>query len=885
MATNIKKPDAANANSSLTNEIVGIVLLAVGVLLALCLLTYNSADPSFNTASRETTANFIGAVGANIAAVLLQTFGLAAYLLPILILLAAWRAFWSENLIVPLVRVVGFVLLVIGVSALLPLLGFGLFFDKSVPAGGLIGAVVAGFLSYGLGTVGSIVLLAAVCAAAFLLVSGVSYQPLIVQVKMWFDALRQKISDWREHEKHQSKLRLEKRRDARLNSLLESERSQKNQDLPAETETVKKSNGKSAQTAGETAEIAQKDVFSATISRVSDWLRNLLERLKHPPEDFKFVQETEKTDSPPASNEFSETVEFDDFREKIEITPRAATAESARKSAAHSENYVENDGVFGADEITDGFDRDITIQPLKYGDAIEPEFADEDPVKSDSERILPKPRVHIPLGEYELPPSEYLNEAPARIQHQDTELLDIAHTLTDKCREFKANGSVVNICPGPVVTTYEYKLDAGVKFTTISGLVDDLCLGLQAESVRIDRIPGKAYVGVEVPNPRRETIYLREVLESRSFHDSKSLLSIALGKTVDGLNYTADLSKMPHLLVAGATGAGKSVGVNGLIVSILYKARPDEVKFIMIDPKQVELNLYADIPHLATPIITDPKRAAIALKWAVVEMERRYKVLSSWYTRNIDGYNAEVHRRNAIKEFDENGEPYKALPYIVIIVDEFADLMMVARGEVEESITRLAQKARAVGVHLVLATQRPSVDVVTGLIKANFPCRIAFRVSSSIDSKTIIGGGGAEHLLGRGDMLFLPPGTSRLMRIHGAFVDENEIQKIVEHIKAQSAPEYDTTITQTEEELGGADFDEENQDDLFADALKICVEMKRASTSVLQRRLSIGYGRAAKIIDAMEHAGYVGASEGASKPRQILDKAYERVSDWKEQEN
>jgi S-DNA-T family DNA segregation ATPase FtsK/SpoIIIE len=299
----------------------------------------------------------------------------------------------------------------------------------------------------------------------------------------------------------------------------------------------------------------------------------------------------------------------------------------------------------------------------------------------------------------------------------------------------------------------------------------------------------------------------------------------------------------------------------------------------MIDPKQVELNLYADIPHLATPIITDPKRAAIALKWAVVEMERRYKELSGWYTRNIDGYNAEVHRRNFVEEFDENGEPWKPLPYIVIIVDEFADLMMVARGEVEESITRLAQKARAVGVHLVLATQRPSVDVVTGLIKANFPCRISFRVSSSIDSKTIIGGGGAEHLLGRGDMLFLPPGTSRLMRVHGAFVDESEIGKIVEYVKNQGSPNYDTSITQTDEEAEGADFVDEDRDELFEQALRICVEMKRASTSVLQRRLRIGYGRAAAILDAMERAGYVGQADGASKPRPVLEKAYERVSE------
>jgi S-DNA-T family DNA segregation ATPase FtsK/SpoIIIE len=305
----------------------------------------------------------------------------------------------------------------------------------------------------------------------------------------------------------------------------------------------------------------------------------------------------------------------------------------------------------------------------------------------------------------------------------------------------------------------------------------------------------------------------------------------------------------------------------------------------MVDPKQVELNLYADIPHLATPIITDPKRASIALKWAVVEMERRYKELASWGVRNLEGYNAEVHRRNFIEEFDENGEPYKNLPFIVIIIDEFADLMMVARGEVEESITRLAQKARAVGIHLVLATQRPSVNVITGLIKANFPSRISFRVSSMHDSRTIIDGSGAEHLLGRGDMLFLPPGTSRLVRVHGAFVDEKEIGKIVEFVKEQGAPDYDTTITQSDEETEGFEDADVERDEVFEQALRICVEMKRASTSVLQRRLRIGYGRAAAILDAMEREGFVGQADGASKPRPVLKKAFEMVSDWDMQEN
>ena len=377
---------------------------------------------------------------------------------------------------------------------------------------------------------------------------------------------------------------------------------------------------------------------------------------------------------------------------------------------------------------------------------------------------------------------------------------------------------------------------------------------------------------------KRETIHLREVIESKKFTESSSLLTIALGKKIDGLNYVADLAKMPHLLVAGATGAGKSVGVNTLIVSILYKAKPDEVKFIMVDPKRLELGVYEDIPHLATPIIKDPKRAAIALKWAVSEMEKRYKDLAGWGVRNIDGFNSEVKKRNAQEEFDDDGNPFKTLPYIVIIIDELADLMMVSGKEVEESITRLAQMARAVGIHLVLATQRPSVDVITGLIKANFPSRISFRVSSKVDSRTIIDGNGAERLLGRGDMLFLPPASSQVVRVHGAFVDEKEIFKIVEHIKAQGKPEYDTTITKTEDELDDGGELPGRKDELFWDAVRTVVSAKKASTSLLQRHLRIGYGRAAAILDAMVREGYIGDQDGSSRARPILQKGLRRFA-------
>ena len=521
----------------------------------------------------------------------------------------------------------------------------------------------------------------------------------------------------------------------------------------------------------------------------------------------------------------------------------------------------------------------IPITPTKHTDELDGEILAD---TEDSHEGLVPAKPSRTYDDYTLPSSLLLNPAAPHIEQKEKELLALADSLVEKTREFNVAGKVVNICPGPVVTTYEFKPDPGVKYSRVTGLVDDLCLALKAESVRIDRIPGKAFVGIEVPNSKRETIQLRDVIESKKFRDSESLLTIALGKTIDGLNYVADLAKMPHLLIAGATGAGKSVGVNSLVVSILYKAKPDEVKFIMVDPKRLELGVYADIPHLATPIITDPKRAAISLKWAVTEMERRYKDLAGYGVRNIDGYNAEAKRRNSLEMWDDNGDPHRTLPYIVIIIDELADLMMVSGREVEESITRLAQMARAVGIHLVLATQRPSVDVITGLIKANFPARISFRVSSKVDSRTIIDSNGAEGLLGKGDMLFLPPASSQVIRVHGAFVDEKEIARIVDHIKGQGKPEYDTTITKTEDELDESGDLPGRRDPLFLDALKCVVNAKRGSTSLLQRHLRIGYGRAAAILDAMVKEGYIGDMDGSTRARPVLQKAYEDLQDLAE---
>jgi S-DNA-T family DNA segregation ATPase FtsK/SpoIIIE len=488
----------------------------------------------------------------------------------------------------------------------------------------------------------------------------------------------------------------------------------------------------------------------------------------------------------------------------------------------------------------------------------------------------PEPTAKAPAerrkGDYTLPPVALLDAPKTERKIDERELMDGARLLEEKCREFSVEGAVVQIHPGPVVTTYEFKPDAGVKYSKITSLADDLCLAMQAESVLIDRIPGKSTVGIQIPNHTREQISLRELLESDVYRRSASKLSLALGKTIHGEPYVADLNTMPHLLIAGSTGAGKSVGINAMLTSILYRATPDDVRLILIDPKRLELGMYDDIPHLMTPVVVDPKQAANALRWAVREMEERYKTLAAEGVRNIEQYNRNIQHAIAEKEALPDGEPPKPLPFIVVVIDELADLMMVASNEVEESIARLAQMARAVGIHLILATQRPSVDVITGLIKANLPSRISFRVSSKIDSRTILDGNGAEQLLGRGDMLYLPPASSRFIRLHGPYISEQESARLASFLRKQGKPVYDESITA--EEKTAADAVEMDKDDLYDEAARIVVQSGQASISYLQRRLRIGFSRAARLVDMMEMEGLVSPAAGG-KPREVLvDKAY-----------
>jgi S-DNA-T family DNA segregation ATPase FtsK/SpoIIIE len=445
--------------------------------------------------------------------------------------------------------------------------------------------------------------------------------------------------------------------------------------------------------------------------------------------------------------------------------------------------------------------------------------------------------------------------------------------LEKKLEDFGVHGKVVEVAPGPVITTFEYEPAPGVKINKIVTLTDDLALAMRAISIRIVApIPGKAAIGIEVPNTNRQVVRFKEVIASSAFEKSKSKLTLCLGKDIVGNPVVAELEKMPHLLIAGATGSGKSVALNAMICSLLYKSKPDEVKIIMVDPKRIELSSYDGIPHLITPVVTNPKKATNALFWALREMERRYELLSEMGARNIKQYNNKVAK--AAKPADK--EAPEQLPYIVIVIDELADLMMLSSRDVEVALTRLAQMARAAGIHLILATQRPSVDVLTGIIKANFPTRLTFQVSSRTDSRTIIDTIGAENLLGNGDMLFLPPGTAKLQRIHGAYISEIELSQINAFLRGQEKPDYDEKVTEASA-IQTVGSDDDDYDERYDDAVALITKTRQASISMIQRHLRIGYNRAARIIEKMEKEGIVGPSDGA-KPREVLVGSFDRES-------
>ncbi len=473
-------------------------------------------------------------------------------------------------------------------------------------------------------------------------------------------------------------------------------------------------------------------------------------------------------------------------------------------------------------------------------------------------------------GKFTLPPLDLLDPPkPWDHQMQEGQMVAQAEKLESTLRHFGVEGKVTAIIPGPVVSRFELEPAPGVKISKVTGLTDDLALALKALSIRIVApVPGKAVIGIEIPNPKRQVVALREILADNAYQKSASRLTIALGKDIMGTPVVTDLGRMPHLLIAGATGSGKSVGLNAMILSILFKATPDEVRFLLIDPKRIELSTYEGIPHLLHPVVVNPKEATTALHWAVAEMEKRYALLWDLGVRNIESYNQKAKTMKFDPEQEGEGEPPpRFLPYIVVVIDELADLMLVSSRDTEEYLIRLAQKARASGIHLLVATQRPSVDVITGLIKANFPTRISYQVSSKADSRVILDSVGSERLLGKGDLLFIPPGTSQLTRIHGAFVSDEEVFRAVEFLKAQAAPEFEPGILemQTQEQ---EEEDTGERDEKWDEALALVAETRNASISMLQRRLRIGYNRAARIVETMEREGLVGPSDGL-KAREV----------------
>ena len=756
-------------------EFVGVALFAMALIWIISLVSYEPADPVwfFSTGSHAAPANFAGRVGAFLAELSFQLFGYAAYVIPALMVIIGWNAFWCREVDAVGTKATGGILLFTCVSAFLSLVfGFLEVAGKSFRAGGYVGEFLAKALAEYLNRTGSLIVILTLIFLSVIISTQFSFgrlfAALMAGARESLGGAVASFSDWRE----------------------ERRREQQRRDV------IKKHTQKGA-----------------------------------PPPDIKA----------PAID---------------------ATAAKALKKREAS---------LGGDDAPAAAPAPALASPRSFAPPKPPKVTMPAPALP-----LTEPDGKAPAerrrGEYALPSVALLDASKIERKIDERELMDGARHLEEKCREFSVEGSVAQIHPGPVVTTFEFKPDAGVKYSKITNLSDDLCLAMQAESILIDRIPGKSTVGIQIPNAVREPISLRELLESDAYRRSASKLVLALGKTIHGEPFIADLATMPHLLIAGSTGAGKSVGINGMLTSILYRATPDEVRMIMIDPKRLELGMYEDIPHLMTPVVVDPKQAANALRWAVREMEERYKTLAAEGVRNIEQYNRNIQQAIAEKRTPKDGREPKILPFIVVVIDELADLMMVASNEVEESIARLAQMARAVGIHLILATQRPSVDVITGLIKANLPARIAFRVASKIDSRTILDGNGAEQLLGKGDMLFLPPASSRFIRLHGPYISEQESARLASYLRKQGKPTYDNTITA--EEKPSAEAIAMEKDDLYDEAARIVVQSSQASISYLQRKLRIGFSRAARLVDMMEMEGLVSPADGGKARDVLVDKHY-----------
>jgi S-DNA-T family DNA segregation ATPase FtsK/SpoIIIE len=813
------------------NVFLGLVLMLAALLLMLALVTYHPADPSLNTAADLATPhavrNWIGIFGASLADLLLQSLGITVFLVPLWIGGVGWG--WLRS--IPggsaWLRWTGTLLALVFVPTVFSLLPWHWHWLHALPVEGVVGRLMANMLVGYINIQGAWLVAAVFAAAGLYFASAVAIWALKETLEeRWvhFQALCDRWRNWREE-----------RAELKAARVMERELDR-------------------ADAAGDGSAEHRPSRF-ATLFR-----RRSAEPEPDPVDEIPAFQraaaitpEPETPAAPPLRKSIWER------QQEAAPTPIVPQPYAEPRAAARVPDAPSEPRPIPA-----------RFEPAPPAPRYQPAAEIAIHTRADAEvrtaTVAPKS-----VSGFKLPPSTLLNagDGPQAIHEDD--LREEAKVLVEKCAEFDVRGQVVQINPGPMVTTYEFKPEAGVKCSRITGLAEDLCLAMAAESILIERMAGKSTVGIQVPNHERETIHMRGVLESETFAKSKSRLTLAMGKDINGRIVTADLASMPHVLIAGSTGSGKSVAINAMIMSLLFRTTPAQVRLILVDPKRVELGMYEGVPHLFTPIITEPKLAANALRNAVREMERRLKLLASRSVRNIDQYN-KLFEGSMPSLFDEP-EDQRPLPYIVIIIDELADLMMLDRANVEESITRLAQMARAVGIHLILATQRPSVDVITGLIKANVPTRISFRLATKVDSRTILDTNGAESLLGRGDMLFLPPGTSRLLRLHAPYVSEKETAAVVDFWKAQGQAEYVEGFLESPKDeraqVEGSNSNPDENDPMFDDAVRLVFEFGKASTSLLQRRLRIGYGRAAHLIDLMEHDGLVGGADG-SKPRELL---------------
>ncbi|MGA3225389.1 MAG: DNA translocase FtsK [Acidobacteriaceae bacterium] len=797
------------------NEVTGMVVLVAASLLFLALVSYHPTDPSLNTVGGYATHqahNWTGLIGAAVSDILLQLEGVAAFMIPLMLGALGWTWLRSRPAGSPVAKVSGVLLYLAFAPAIFGLIPGHIRWMHALPLEGLTGRLIVDTLVQYLNFPGAAIVIVSMVAIALYLSTTFSFGT----AQQWLAIRFAFVLAWRDRLRnwHSSWVRARQEKLALKRAAMKEDAPVQVQKLPGKTAGKQVRRGEDEERIPTSRRAAFSDVSDTEVHTPSLW--NQMPRTNIPDQEPEPLE--------PEAQHVPVTAK---------LTPQPPPARQAPQ--------------------------DISVKGRADADA---------------RPVTLAPRA---VSGFSLPPSTLLHRSEESQIVREDDLRSQAKILVEKCAEFDVRGQVVQINPGPVVTTFEFRPEAGVKYSRVTGLAEDLCLAMRAESILIERMAGKSTVGIQVPNHDRETIWLREVIEAENFTQTKSKLTLAMGKDINGRIVTADLATMPHVLIAGSTGSGKSVAINAMIMSVLYKATPQQVRLILVDPKRVELGMYEGIPHLFTPIITEPKLAANALRNAVREMERRLKLLASRSVRNIDQYN-KLFENQTPSLFDDAGEEHP-LAHMIIIIDELADLMMLDKANVEEAITRLAQMARAVGIHLVLATQRPSVDVITGLIKANVPTRISFRLATKVDSRTILDSNGAEALLGRGDMLFLPPGTSRLQRLHAPFVTEKEIAAVVGFWKDQGEAEYVQGFLESPRDEKGRDLDAEPEDgdgndELFEDAVRLVLEFGKASTSLLQRRLRIGYGRAAHLIDMMERDGIVGPADG-SKPREIL-----KPPDW-----